>query len=631
MSDVFGISVSALTAFQNAITVTSNNIANASTPGYDDESAILTEAIPQSNGSATVGSGVVVSGVTRAYSQAAAGQLNTSQSTLGQLTTLQTYTNQIDNVLGTTGGGLSTALTTYYSAWSNVANDPTSSASRQALLNAAQGVASSLQSTATQLNAMSTDVNNHITADVTQINSISSSIAVLNKQIVVSTAENGGQAPNDLLDQRDQLVSTLSGVVGVSTTTSSDGALNVFVGNGQPLVLDGSAYQLTAMPDQYNAEQFDITSSSSSGSNIDSSLTSGDLGGLLAARTQAIAPALNQLGQIATAISQSANTQQTAGVDLSGNVGTAIFSVAAPTATPSSKNTGTASAAVSVSNIGTLTADSYVLTYKAGAYSLTNSTDGTNVPVTGTGTVANPLTANGISIVLTGTPAANDSFLIQPTAQAASSISVAITDPSKIAAGSAIKATAATTNTGSATIDTGTVIDPANAALLTPASIVFATPTTYSINGGAVQTLASTGTIAANGWQVQITGTPAAGDTFNVAQNSGGSGDNRNALASAAQQTTGVLNSGTTSITDGVSAMITDIGSQAAQINTAQTAQTAVNTAASASVNSVSGVNLDQEAADLLQWQQAYQAAAQALTIANSLFTTLITSLNTTT
>jgi flagellar hook-associated protein 1 FlgK len=166
---------------------------------------------------------------------------------------------------------------------------------------------------------------------------------------------------------------------------------------------------------------------------------------------------------------------------------------------------------------------------------------------------------------------------------------------------------------------------------LTPASIVFATPTTYSINGGAVQTLASTGTIAANGWQVQITGTPAAGDTFNVAQNSGGSGDNRNALASAAQQTTGVLNSGTTSITDGVSAMITDIGSQAAQINTAQTAQTAVNTAASASVNSVSGVNLDQEAADLLQWQQAYQAAAQALTIANSLFTTLITSLNTTT
>ena len=157
MSDVFGISVSALQAFQNAIAVTSNNVANASTPGYDKESVILNEAIPQANGSATVGSGVAVAGVTRAYSQAATQQLNTSQSTLGQLTSLQNYTSQIDNLFGTTGGGLSTALTSYYSAWSDVANNPTSTASRQALLSAAQGVASSLQSTSSQLNALNTD------------------------------------------------------------------------------------------------------------------------------------------------------------------------------------------------------------------------------------------------------------------------------------------------------------------------------------------------------------------------------------------------------------------------------------------------------------------------------------------
>jgi flagellar hook-associated protein 1 FlgK len=157
---------------------------------------------------------------------------------------------------------------------------------------------------------------------------------------------------------------------------------------------------------------------------------------------------------------------------------------------------------------------------------------------------------------------------------------------------------------------------------------VFATPTTYSINGGAVQTLAADGDISANGWEVQITGTPAAGDTFNVGLNTNGSGDNRNALLAAAQQTTGVLNAGTTSTTGAVSGLITGIGSQASQINTAQAAQTAVNTAATSNVASISGVNLDEEAANLLKWQQAYQASAQALTIGNSLFTTLIDSVN---
>ena len=623
MSDVFGISISALQAFQQAINVTSNNVANANTPGYDEESINLSEAIPQANGSATVGSGVAVTGVARAFSQAAANQLNTSQSTLGQLTGLQNYATQIDNLIGTTGGGLSTALTTYYTAWSNVADDPTSTASRQALISAAQGVATSLQSTAAQLNTLSSNVNTSITADVTQINSLASTISTLNQQIVLTQGQSGGQAPNELLDQRDQAVSSLSQLVGVTTNTSSDGSLNVFVGNGQPLVLDGVVNKLSTVQDQYNASQLDVTSTAAGGNSIDSELTTGDLGGQLAARSQAINPALNQLGQIATAISTSANTQQTAGVDLNGAIGGAIFSSPTPTAVPSANNTGTAAATVAITDVGALTANDYVLTYKGGAYSLA-TTDGTNVPLTGTGTAANPLTADGISITLTGTPAANDTFLITT----ASNFSVVLTNPSKIAAASAITASAAATNTGSATVSTGTVTDPGNAALTTPASIVFATPTTYSINGGAVQTLAADGDISANGWEVQITGTPAAGDTFNVGLNTNGSGDNRNALLAAAQQTTGVLNAGTTSTTGAVSGLITGIGSQASQINTAQAAQTAVNTAATSNVASISGVNLDEEAANLLKWQQAYQASAQALTIGNSLFTTLIDSVN---
>ena len=627
MSDIFGISVSALQAFQQAINVTSNNVANASTPGYDRESINLTEAIPQSNGAATVGAGVAVSGVNRAFSQAAANQLNTSQSTLGQLNALQSYTNQIDNLFGTTIGGLSTALQNFYNAFSNVANNPTSTASRQALIGQAQSVASSFQTASGELNSLNTDVNSRVTADVTQINSITKAISTLNNQIVTGTAQDGGQQPNELLDQRDQLVSSLSQLVNVSTTTDSNGALNVFVGNGQPLVLQGQVFSLTTVANQFNATQLEIGTSANSAV-ISSSITGGDLGGLLAARTQVINPALNQLGQVATAFAQTVNSQQAQGLDLSGNLGAPIFSLSAPLATGSSRNTDAVTASVTVSSLGALTSNDYVLSFVGGVPKLTNTSDGTSVTPAGAGTAASPYTAAGISIVLSGTPANGDQFLVQPTAGAAGGLKVVLSNPSQIAAAGAVKTATASSNTGAASISSGTVINAADPNLLSPVTIAFTSPTTYTINGGAPNAYTSGGNIDVNGWEVQISGAPANGDTFTVTSNAGGTGDNRNALAAANSQNVGVLQNGTTSITGGVSAIITGLGSQAQKINTAQAAQSAVNTQALSSVQSTSGVNLDEEAASLLQWQQAYQAAAQALAIGNSLFSTLINSVN---
>jgi flagellar hook-associated protein 1 FlgK len=630
---VFGISVSALQAFQNAINVTSNNVANANTPGYDRETVNLAEAIPQSNGTTTVGAGVTVTGISRAYSQAAANQLNSSQSSLGQLNALQNYSTQIDNLFGTTVGGLTTSLQGFYSAFSNVANDPTSTASRQALLGQAQSVASSFQNASGELNSLNTDVNSRITADVQQINSTTSAIAKLNSQIVVSTAQNSGQPPNELLDQRDQLVSNLSQLVGVSTTTNSDGSLNVYVGNGQPLVLEGQATALNTVPNQFNASQLEV-GTAASGAQISGNITSGDLGGLLAARAQVINPALNQLGQIATALSQTVNAQQAQGLDLSGNFGAAIFSVGAPLAISSANNADsvTASASVNANGLGALSADNYILSFQGGTPKLTDTSTGTSVTPTGAGTAASPYSAAGISIVLSGPPAASDQFLIQPTATAAANFNVVLTNPSQIAAAGAVQTAAAATNSGAASISSGSVLNAADPNLLTPATIAFSNPATspptYSINGGAAQTYTSGGNISLNGWQVQISGTPAAGDTFTVTSNAGGTGDNRNALIAASSQNAGVLQNGTTSITGGLSALITGLGSQAQQINTAQTAQAAVNGQALTNVQSVSGVNLDEEAASLLQYQQAYQAAAQALVIGNSLFTTLIDSVN---
>jgi flagellar hook-associated protein 1 FlgK len=629
VSDVFGISISALQAFQTALQVTSNNIANANTPGYDKESVELTSAIPQSAGSAPIGAGVNVAGISRAFSQLSANQLNISQSNLGQLNSLQNYTGQIDNIVGTTAGGLSTAIQNYYSAWSTLSNDPTSTAARQALLSAAQSVSAAFSSTNSQLQALNSNINSAVVADVTQINSLSTSISALNQQIVVGTADDGGrQPPNDLIDQRDQLVSNLSKLVGITTTAGSNGAVNVFVGNGQPLVLGNVTTPLTTIPNQFNATQVEVSIASNGTNPISSQLTSGDLGGLLAARTQAVEPAINQLGQIATALSQTANAQQNSGLDLNGQLGANLFSVGGPQASSSASNTDATSATVSIANVGALTTDDYVLRYQGGTYSLTNASDGTAVAFTGSGTALSPISAAGLSIVLSGTPASGDQFLIKPTAQAAATFSVALTGTSQLAAAGAIQTSAANSNAGNATISSGTVITASNPALLNPVNIQFTSATTYSINGGANQPYTSSGNIAQNGWQVQITGTPVAGDTFTVQSNAGGKGDNRNALASANQQTLGVLSNGTISVNGAVGALITGIGSQAQQVNTAQTAQTAVNSQALQNVQSVSGVNLDEEAASLLQWQQAYQASAQALNIANSTFTFFMDSIN---
>jgi flagellar hook-associated protein 1 len=628
LSSIFGIDLSALQAFQQAIEVTSNNVANASTPGYDEESIELDTALPQNAGGFAIGSGVDVAGVQRAYSQAAATQLNTSQSTLSQLTSLQNYTSQIDNLFGTTAGGLTTALQTYYSGWSAVADDPASAPAREALLGDANALAANLNSTSSQLQGLNSDVNTRITADVNQINSIGTQISTLNTQIAQSTGS--GQAPNQLLDQRDQLVSNLSQLVGVTTTSNTDGSINVYLGNGQPLVLDQNTYQLSTVPNQFNASQLEVASTASAGASISSSITSGDLGGLLSARAQAIDPALNQLGQIATAVAQSANTQQASGLDLNGQLGSALFSVGAPLATASSANTDATTASATISSIGALTSDNYLLSYQGGTYTLTDATTGANVALTGAGTSTSPLTASsvGLSIVLSATPASGDQFLIQPTAQAAATIGVALTDPSGLAAAGAIQTSASDSNTGSATIGAGTVLDAANPALLNTTTIQFLTPTTYSVNGAGSFAYTSGGNVDLNGWQVQISGTPAAGDTFTVQSNAGGTGDNTNALAAANQQTTGVLSNGTISLSGAVGALISGAGALAQQVNTAQTAQTAVNTQATTNVQSISGVNLDEEAANLMQWQQAYQASAQALSVANGLFTTFMDSIN---
>lgn len=623
MSDVFGISVSALQAFQRAITVTGNNIANASTPGYSRQSVDLSSRPPQFYGNGWVGSGVDVLTVRRAFDQAAVNQLNTSQSSLGQLDAYKTYTDQLDNLFSTTGGGITAATTGFFRAVSDVANDPTSTAARQALLGQAQTLANTFQNASVQIDAINQDINTRLSADVAQINSYAQSIAQLNDRIVGSGGSAQTQAPNDLLDQRDQLITELSKLTAVTTTTDANGAVNVYVGNGQGLVLQGDVNKLTTVSSEYDATRLEVAFAGAGG-NISSLLTGGDVGGLLAARTQLIDPVRNQLGQLATSIATTVNTQQGFGVDLNGALGKNLFSFSGPQTVASSGNSSSASVAASVSSLGALTSEDYILTYDAGAYTLKRVSDGVVVPTTGAGTVASPLNADGLNLVISGAPANGDRFLIQPTANAAGSLNVALTNTSQIAAAGAVRTAVAGSNAGSGGISGGTVLDPADAALFNTTTLTFTSATTYSVNGAGSFTYTPGGNISLNGWQVQISGAPAVGDTFTVQKNSGGSGDNRNALAIANIQNQGVLSNGTISITGALGSLVTGVGTEAQQTKFAQTAQTAINTQAQQRVQSESGVNLDEEAASLLQWQQAYQAAAQALKIGSSLFQSLL-------
>ena len=623
MADLLDISISALQAFQQAINVTSNNVANANTPGYNRQSVDLATRVPQYFGGGWVGSGVNVVGVTRAFDQASVNQLNTSQSALGQLNAFKSYADGLDNLFGTSGAGITSAVQGFFGAASDVANAPTSAAARTALLGKAQSLVSSIRNAGQQIDGMDTDINTRLAADLAQVNSYAQAIAGLNVQIVHAAAASQGQQPNDLLDQRDALVTKLSGLIGVTTTRDTNGALNVFVGNGQSLVVQGQANALITLPGEFNASQIDV-GYGPTGNSISAGINSGEIGGLLAARTQLTGPVRSKLGQLTVAIAQSVNQQQGMGVDLYGNQGTDLFAFTGPQAVAASHNTGGASIAVSLSDPGALGGDDYQLAWQGGSYVLTRMSDGSTVATTGAGTAASPLLAGGLSIVISGAPANGDRFLIQPASAAAGSISVVQGDGSKIAAASAVIGSAGNTNTGSGRIGPASVVDPANANLFTPASIAFTSATTYSINGSGSFAYTPGADITANGWKVQISGTPAAGDTFAVSRNISGKGDNTNALALAALQNQNVLGSGAVSISGALGSLVTQVGAIAQQTTTAQSAQTAVNNSALQAVQSRSGVNLDEEAAALLQWQQAYQAAAQALKIGSSLFDTLI-------
>jgi flagellar hook-associated protein 1 FlgK len=311
-------------------------------------------------------------------------------------------------------------------------------------------------------------------------------------------------------------------------------------------------------------------------------------------------------------------------MDLNGELGGDFFAVGGVDVRPNANNTGNASATVTRTDTGALTDSDYILTNTAGGWTMRRS-DGSTVTMTGTGTVADPFVADGLSIVVSGAAGVGDSLLIKPTSGAVSSMRVLVTDPAEIAAAAPIVGEPAAGNRGNATISPGEVLNPTNPALRTASTITFTSATTYTISGDpTVHTYTPGADIDANGWRVQIDGTPAVGDTFTVSDNSNGTGDNRNALLLAGIMSEPVMNGGTASMSQAIGQFVGDIGVKTNQAQVTADAQKVVAEEAQSSMQSVSGVNLDEEAANLLRYQQAYMAISQMIRVADSCFQSVL-------
>jgi flagellar hook-associated protein 1 FlgK len=634
-TSIFNIGVSGLAAAQAGLLTTGHNISNASTPGYNRQQTVQSTNTPQFTGAGYFGQGANVVTVKRIYNQFLAGQTLSAQTRLAELNAYADQIRQIDGLLADPSAGLSTALNDFFRGVHEVAASPASIPARQSMLSMAQALVGRFQSVDGRLNEIRDGVDTQLAGTVADINSYSTQIAALNQRIILAQAAGPGQPANDLLDQRDQLVAELNQQVRVTTVTASDGSLNVFVGNGQAVVVGAQSYSLATMQSGEDASRMTVGITLPGGGSAalpEAMLTGGTLGGLLAFRRESLDTAQNALGRIAMGLAETFNAQHRLGQDLTGAIGGNFFAAPSPQVIyPNAPaNGGNAAIGVAVASASALTTSDYRLTAAGGGnYTLTRLSDNATLFAA----AALPQTVDGLTISLaSGAANAGDTFLIQPTRSAAADIAVALTDARDIAAAAPIRTAASNGNTGTGSISAGSVNapPPVNANLTQTVTITFDNPpTTFDVAGtgtGNPANVAFTagGNISYNGWTIQISGTPAAGDVFTISANSAGVSDNRNALLLAGLQTGKTLAGGTASYQSAYSQIVSDIGNKTREIQVTATAQESVLKQAQDAQQSMSGVNLDEEAANLLRYQQAYQASGKMIEIASKLFDTLL-------
>lgn len=628
---IFNVAVTGLNAAQVGILTTSHNIANASTDGYNRQQIIQSTNTPMFTGSGYIGQGTNVLTVRRVYDQQLSDQVLAASTGAAEMDSYLSQIGQIDNLLADSSAGLSPALSSFFSAVQEMAANPSSIPARQAMLSASQSLVSRFQSIDQRMTDIRSGVNAMVTSEVTAINSYATQIAEINQRIIMAQAAGPNQPPNDLLDQRDQLIADLNTKIRATTITQSDGTFSVFIGNGQPLVIGTLPYTMNAVAAPDDPERIVVALTSPTGSTVympESMLSGGSLGGLIAFRSESLDEAQNAIGRIALTLAQNFNDQHRLGQDLDGDLGGDYFDMSqmGTTIRPNANNAappGTVS--VAISDYSALSASDYRLTANGGGnYTLVRLSDNAVL----VNNAALPATIDGMAISVAGAPAVNNSFLIQPTRAGATNLALAIGNARDIAAAAPIRTSAALANTGTGSISAGTVNTPPppNANLQQPVTITFTSATTFNVTGtGTGNPVGLTyptvsGDITYNGWTIQISGTPATNDVFTIGPNTAGVSDNRNSVLLGALQTARKMENGTATYQSAYSTIVAQIGNKAREVEITGQAQQSLLEQAQSTRDQLSGVNLDEEAANLLRYQQAYQAAAKVINIASTLF-----------
>lgn len=636
MAGSLGIAVSGLRALQQAIATTGNNIVNVNTEGFNRQIVDFASQPSTRTGAGFVGNGVKTTGIRRIYSEFLVQQVRDFSSSASNLGTVADLSSRLDNLLADPTAGVTANIQKFFGALSDLANNPASMPERQVVISEAQALVNQVQFLNTSLDDLNGEVNSRMRIVIDEVNVLADNIARINERIASAGSTSSGQIPNDLFDQRDRLLTSLSAKVSITTIDQNDGNINVLIGSGQPLVVGTQVTQLSVLTNELDASRLEIgfISSTASTTKITSLVRGGELQGLISFRDRILDPARNELGLMMVGLVTTFNNQHSLGLDSNGNPGQNFFKSSTPQVMAKSGNSGTALVNVAINDVNKLQASDYLLRFDGTDWQVIRQSD--NESTIG----SPPFSLDGLDINISGVAVAGDSYLIRPTFNAAAEFAVQITRPSQIATAGALRSENSGSNSGNAKLNGIEVVTMAGLPLPGPISLTFNPDAMgpgvpgFDVVGGpvsavaydpAVDSLGKQFTFAAlGGLSFTIDGTPSDGDQFVIENNLGGVGDNRNALKLSGLQTSKVLESGQSTYQDVYGNLVAAIAVKTSQVKVNLNTESTLLQQAQSARESVSGVNLDEEAANLIRFQQAYQAAAQVISASQTLFQILI-------
>lgn len=638
---------SGLNAFQRALDVTSSNIANATTRGYSRQSINFTPGVSHKYAGSYIGSGVRVQSITRNVDQFANFQVRNTQSALSEYDAFYQQAVQIDKLLSQDGGSISTSLQGFFTALGQLNNAPDSVASRGVALKQSQLLVQQFNFLQTKLDEYQSNSTTQMGEAVKQINQLTQDIAKVNQQLMATP-----EAPQ-LLDQRDDLLNQLSEFVDLTVFDQGDGTISVGIGSGEMLVTGTEQRNLQVSSDRSNNLGTKILLNNGAGQiDISDKLTSGMLGGLMNYERDIVGQASQMIGQMAIGLSQKFNAQHKLGMDMNNQIGKDFFTdfnsatQQLNRAAPSPNNTGTAVLSIEISDVGQTKLSDYNLVVSdtsSNEIRLIRKSDGSSTVFNWSNTPPAPpagqITVDGMTIRVNDTSALanNDNYTLTPTRGAARDLKMAISDIRELALAAPVRVASSLNNTGQGNIALGTVLNTTGVANQYRIDIDASNAGQYyliDVTGG---TTTGPHPLVANSnntiqipdainpsYSVVLSGIPNAGDQFTLDYNMGGVGSNGNGLLLADLQQGKVFSGGTENIFERYANLLAEVGGQTNQAKLRSDSAAILCKQAIDFQSSKSGVNLDEEAGNLLRYKQAYEAAAKVMAISGQIMSVLI-------